>query len=53
MLVGFGSGLNVQFYPADVTSDAEAYRVELAEFEGPDGVTAPASTWIIGARAPQ
>jgi len=24
----------------------------LAEFEGPDGVIAPASTWIIGARAP-
>ena len=24
----------------------------LAEFQGPDGVIAPASTWIIGARAP-
>ncbi len=24
----------------------------LAEFDGPDGVIAPASTWIIGARAP-
>lgn len=28
-------------------------REALAEFEGPDGVVAPASTWIIGARAPQ
>jgi SAM-dependent methyltransferase len=28
-------------------------REVLAEFEGPDGVFAPASTWIIGARAPQ
>jgi SAM-dependent methyltransferase len=27
-------------------------RDALAEFEGPDGVFAPASTWIIGARAP-
>jgi len=27
-------------------------RQALAEFEGPDGVFAPASTWIIGARAP-
>ena len=27
-------------------------REALAEFEGPDGVFAPASTWIIGARAP-
>jgi len=25
----------------------------LAEFEGPDGVVAPASTWIVGARAPR
>jgi SAM-dependent methyltransferase len=25
----------------------------LAEFEGPDGVMAPASTWIVSARAPQ
>jgi SAM-dependent methyltransferase len=30
-----------------------ALREGLAEFEGPDGVTAPASTWIIGARAPR
>ncbi|HEX5375451.1 MAG TPA: class I SAM-dependent methyltransferase [Solirubrobacterales bacterium] len=28
-------------------------REALAEFEGPDGVVAPASTWIISARAPQ
>jgi SAM-dependent methyltransferase len=28
-------------------------REALAEFEGPDGVFAPASTWIIGARAPR
>ncbi len=27
-------------------------RKALAEFEGPDGVFAPASTWIIGAKAP-
>jgi SAM-dependent methyltransferase len=27
-------------------------RRALADFEGPDGVVAPASTWIIGARAP-
>ncbi len=27
-------------------------REALAEFEGPDGVFAPASTWIVGARAP-
>ncbi len=27
-------------------------RQALAEFEGPDGVFAPASTWIVGARAP-
>ncbi|HWA53909.1 MAG TPA: class I SAM-dependent methyltransferase [Solirubrobacterales bacterium] len=27
-------------------------RQALAEFEGPDGVRAPASTWIISARAP-
>lgn len=27
-------------------------REVLAEFEGPDGVFAPASTWIIGAKAP-
>ena len=27
-------------------------REALAEFEGPDGVFAPASTWIIGARTP-
>jgi len=27
-------------------------REALAEFEGPDGVYAPASTWIIGATAP-
>jgi SAM-dependent methyltransferase len=27
-------------------------REALAEFEGPDGVFAPASTWIIGAKAP-
>jgi len=27
-------------------------RGVLAEFEGPDGVFAPASTWIIGAKAP-
>lgn len=28
-------------------------REALAEFDGPDGVYAPASTWIIGASAPQ
>ena len=27
-------------------------REALAEFEGPEGVIAPASTWIVGARAP-
>jgi hypothetical protein len=27
-------------------------RETLAEFDGPDGVIAPASTWIIGATAP-
>jgi SAM-dependent methyltransferase len=27
-------------------------RKALAEFDGPDGVFAPASTWIVGARAP-
>jgi SAM-dependent methyltransferase len=27
-------------------------RAALAEFEGPDGVFAPASTWIVGATAP-
>jgi SAM-dependent methyltransferase len=27
-------------------------RKALAEFDGPDGVLAPASTWIVGARAP-
>lgn len=27
-------------------------REALAELEGPDGVVAPASTWVIGARAP-
>ena len=32
---------------------AAELREALVEFEGPDGVTAPASTWIIGARAPQ
>jgi SAM-dependent methyltransferase len=31
---------------------ASELREALAEFEGPDGVFAPASTWIIGARAP-
>jgi SAM-dependent methyltransferase len=29
-----------------------ALREALAEFEGPDGVSAPASTWIVSARAP-
>jgi SAM-dependent methyltransferase len=28
-------------------------REALAEFEGPDGVVAPASTWIVGAAAPK
>jgi len=28
-------------------------RQALTEFDGPDGVFAPASTWIIGARAPR
>ncbi len=27
-------------------------RAALAEFDGPDGVVAPASTWIVGAKAP-
>lgn len=31
---------------------AAALREALAEFEGPDGVVAPASTWIVSARAP-
>lgn len=31
---------------------AEALRDGLAEFDGPDGVCAPASTWIISATAP-
>ncbi len=31
---------------------AEELREALSEFQGPDGVWAPASTWIIGARAP-
>ena len=31
---------------------ASELREALAEFEGPDGVIAPASTWIIGAKAP-
>ncbi len=29
-----------------------AVREALAEFEGPDGITAPASTWIVSATAP-
>ncbi len=29
-----------------------ALREALAEFDGPDGVSAPASTWIVSARAP-
>jgi SAM-dependent methyltransferase len=29
-----------------------ALREGLAEFEGPDGVSAPASTWIVSAKAP-
>jgi len=32
---------------------AARLRETLAEFEGPDGVSAPASTWIITARAPE
>jgi SAM-dependent methyltransferase len=32
---------------------AAKVRAAIAEFEGPDGVYAPASTWIITARAPQ
>ncbi len=32
---------------------AASLREALAEFEGPDGVFAPASTWIVGARAPE
>jgi SAM-dependent methyltransferase len=31
---------------------AKELREALSEFQGPDGVWAPASTWIIGARAP-
>jgi SAM-dependent methyltransferase len=31
---------------------AAELRETLAEFEGPEGVFAPASTWIVGARAP-
>jgi SAM-dependent methyltransferase len=31
---------------------AAALREALAEFAGPDGIWAPASTWIVGARAP-
>jgi hypothetical protein len=31
---------------------ARELREALAEFDGPDGVIAPASTWIIGATAP-
>jgi hypothetical protein len=31
---------------------ARELRETLAEFDGPDGVIAPASTWIVGARAP-
>jgi SAM-dependent methyltransferase len=30
-----------------------ALRDALAEFDGPDGVVAPASTWIVSARAPR
>ena len=30
-----------------------ALREGLAEFEGPDGLRAPASTWIVSASAPQ
>ncbi len=32
---------------------AAELRKALAEFDGPDGVYAPASTWIVSARAPQ
>jgi len=32
---------------------AAALRGELADFDGPDGVWAPASTWIVSARAPR
>jgi SAM-dependent methyltransferase len=32
---------------------AAEIRAALADFDGPDGVLAPASTWIIGARAPE
>ena len=32
---------------------AAALREALADFEGPDGVWAPASTWIVSARAPR
>ncbi|MGN6588112.1 MAG: class I SAM-dependent methyltransferase [Solirubrobacterales bacterium] len=32
---------------------AAKVRAAIAEFEGPDGVYAPASTWIITAKAPQ
>ena len=31
---------------------AEALREELAEWDGPEGVVAPASTWIVSAVAP-
>jgi SAM-dependent methyltransferase len=31
---------------------ARELREALAEFDGPDGVIAPASTWIVGARVP-
>jgi SAM-dependent methyltransferase len=31
---------------------ARELREALAEFDGPEGVIAPASTWIVGARAP-
>ena len=31
---------------------AAALREALADFERPDGVWAPASTWIVSARAP-
>jgi len=31
---------------------AAALREALAEFDGPDGVVAPASTWIVSAKAP-
>jgi hypothetical protein len=32
---------------------AAELREALAEFDGPDGVTAPASTWIVSATAPK